>query len=356
MSKPDNSGGSGEQKTKFFRTKGFYIALVVLTTAIGIYAVLSALTAKTIEENTFDEQAWNDSQAEIMARNEVEDLNGDDDQKGFERVDSIPVNANQYPVEAAVEATATAGLDDNAEDTGAIANVEPQASAEAFEDESTSQPAESAQPIDPESVNISELMGGMSFAMPLDGTITKEYSMNDLQYSETMQDWRTHEGIDIEAELGTPVLAAAAGSVVQVYEDPMLGYTVVIRHENNMETVYANLQDMPQIEPVDQVTAGQEIGRVGATAMTESVEPPHLHFEVRYMETKLDPKECLGLGASAGNPSDGAAASDMQEPPPGQSGAAAEMQDDLAAESDVDDTDIQEHSSEQADMEDEDDD
>ena len=82
---------AASKKRNFSAQKGFYIALVVLTTAIGIYAVLSALTTldRVFEKNTFDEQAWNDSQAEIQARNEVEDLNGDDDQKGFERVDSI---------------------------------------------------------------------------------------------------------------------------------------------------------------------------------------------------------------------------------------------------------------------------
>ena len=65
---------------------------------------------------------------------------------------------------------------------------------------------------------------------PLDGEVLTVFAMDSLIYSETLGDWRTHDGIDITAPAGTPVLAACSGVVADVRDDDLLGTTVVLQH------------------------------------------------------------------------------------------------------------------------------
>ena len=128
---------------------------------------------------------------------------------------------------------------------------------------------------------------------PLKGEVLMAFSMDQLVYSPTMADWRTHDGVDISATPGTTVLAAAAGTVAAVEDDPLMGTTVVIEHEGGCATTYANLQTTPTVEPGDWVTAGQIIGAVGVTAAAESAQSPHLHFSVTQDGEAMDPDQFL---------------------------------------------------------------
>ena len=114
---------------------------------------------------------------------------------------------------------------------------------------------------------------------PLRGDVLTAFSMEELVYSPTLGDWRTHNGVDIAAQQGTTVLAASAGAVLSVTDDPLMGTTVVLEHDNGYQTTYANLQAKPNVEAGDPVSAGQIIGAVGTTAAAESGQP-HLHFAV----------------------------------------------------------------------------
>ena len=125
---------------------------------------------------------------------------------------------------------------------------------------------------------------------PVDGQISKDYDNERLQYSQTMQQWETHEGIDISCDIGSEVKAAAEGKVVDILkEDAVLhnlkagyGITVVIDHGNNIRTIYSNLSDDVKVKTGDTVKQGQVIGTVGDSAIREavSIEGSHLHFEI----------------------------------------------------------------------------
>ena len=128
---------------------------------------------------------------------------------------------------------------------------------------------------------------------PLKGEVLMAFSVDQLVYSPTLADWRTHDGVDISAKPGTTVLAATAGTVASVEDDPLMGTTVVIDHEDGYTTTYANLQTTPTVEPGDLVTAGQIIGAVGATASAEAAQSPHLHFSVTRDGEAVDPGEFL---------------------------------------------------------------
>ena len=70
---------------------------------------------------------------------------------------------------------------------------------------------------------------------PLSGETVAAFSMDELAYSETLADWRTHDGIDIEAKYGTVVSAMAAGTVTKVYYDDLYGTTVVTEREDGLQ-------------------------------------------------------------------------------------------------------------------------
>lgn len=120
------------------------------------------------------------------------------------------------------------------------------------------------------------------FVCPLSGDLVKDYSSDIPVFSATMEDYRVHCGIDISADAGKAVLAAADGEITDVYYDPMMGQTVEITHKNGFVTVYKNLQTkMPSSILKDaSVSAGDTIGYVGDTALIEISDSPHLHFEM----------------------------------------------------------------------------
>nr|WP_325217854.1 M23 family metallopeptidase [uncultured Oscillibacter sp.] len=124
---------------------------------------------------------------------------------------------------------------------------------------------------------------------PLKGEVLMAFSVDQLVYSPTLADWRTHDGVDISAKPGATVLAATAGTVASVEDHPLMGTTVVIDHQGGYTTTYSNLQSKPTVEPGDLVTAGQIIGAVGTTAAAEAAQSPHLHFSVTRDGEAVDP-------------------------------------------------------------------
>jgi len=128
---------------------------------------------------------------------------------------------------------------------------------------------------------------------PLDGEVLAAFSMDQLVYNETLEDWRTHDGVDIAAAVGDAVLSASSGTVFSVDDDPLMGTTVVIDHADGCRTSYANLQANPAVAEDDKVSAGQIIGAVGETAVAEAAQGPHLHFSVSKNGIPMDPNEYL---------------------------------------------------------------
>jgi murein DD-endopeptidase MepM/ murein hydrolase activator NlpD len=132
-----------------------------------------------------------------------------------------------------------------------------------------------------------------SYVWPVRGDVETPYSVQTLLYDATMADWRTHDGIDIACDLGTPVMAAAGGTVVRAEMDDLAGMVVEIDHANGVHTIYTNLAEEPPVSQGDVVSMGQIIGSVGGTALGETNAVPHLHFAVTYDGRSADPTEYL---------------------------------------------------------------
>ncbi len=128
-----------------------------------------------------------------------------------------------------------------------------------------------------------------TFTKPVEGEITKEYAKDNLIYSETLEEWVTHYGIDIKADKTTVVKASAGGTIKSIKNDPRYGITVTIEHDNGYQSVYANLLTAEFVKEGEKVEQGQTIGTVGNTATFEIADDPHLHFEIVKDGEYVDP-------------------------------------------------------------------
>ena len=136
----------------------------------------------------------------------------------------------------------------------------------------------------------------MKTMSPVAGEEIFGYSMEALSYNQTTRDWRVHNGVDLAAEAGSEVCAAADGEVYTVYEDDAMGATVVIRHDDGFTTRYSSLAENLTVKPGDKVTMGQTIGYAADSAIVESTLGSHVHFSVTCYDETIDPAAFLSMG------------------------------------------------------------
>ena len=246
MEKKKNFGAALEH---FFAGKGFYIVLFLCVAVIGI-------------------SAW------TM-------LSGGLDGAGEE-----PLSLSQ-PIESGLTDIPVISEPETQEDELApVANIEPQAPVQQTAAPQT--PAAAPAPT-PEESDVPPSY----FVRPVAGEIENGYSMDALQYNRTMRDWRTHDGLDIAAELGSQVKAAADGRVEKVTKDESMATTVVLLHSGGLRSIYSNLAESPTVKEGDAVAAGSVIGSVGSTALSETGEVNHLHFAMSLNGKSVDPESYL---------------------------------------------------------------
>jgi lipoprotein NlpD len=121
---------------------------------------------------------------------------------------------------------------------------------------------------------------GIEFAWPIEGQIISPFGRRQ-------RGW--HAGMDIKAEIGAPILAAAAGTVISSGQERAYGRVIRLEHEGGFVTVYAhNLENL--VEVGDHVSPGTIIGTVGRSGR---VTGPHLHFEIRHDGMVYNPLHLL---------------------------------------------------------------
>jgi murein DD-endopeptidase MepM/ murein hydrolase activator NlpD len=118
------------------------------------------------------------------------------------------------------------------------------------------------------------------FQAPCSGSIIKEYSPTVLIYSETLDDWRVHNGIDISSPLGEEVCAVADGTISNTTEDFRYGFTITIDHGNGIKSTYSNLSGTDMVKTGRSVKRGEVISTVGDSSLFETVADTHLHIEI----------------------------------------------------------------------------
>lgn len=248
-----NSSSSGGKLEKFFAGKGFYIVLFLCAAVIGVSAWMMASGNATMDESSVSSVAnYDNHRVEtviVPGEPEYESVMAPEDDATLE-VMAPPVSQNSVP-EIPVD--------------------EPEQSA------SAAQSTESAQTV----------------VWPVEGSVARAHSSDVLTYDVTLRDWRTHEGVDIAAEPGSPVAAACAGTVESIVSDPLYGTVLTIDHGNGFKTVYANLTEYPAVSVGQWVEPGVIVGSVGDTAICEIGQESHLHFAVMMNGTAEDPTAYL---------------------------------------------------------------
>ena len=128
----------------------------------------------------------------------------------------------------------------------------------------------------------------LSLQTPLAGEEIRGYGIG---YDVTFRDYRFHGGLDWQGAEGEPVLAALAGEVAELSDDPVYGQGVTLAHGEKLSTVYLGLIPAVGLTVGQQVEQGEEIGRLTAPPVFEDAEPPHLHWEVRLEGKTVDPAD-----------------------------------------------------------------
>lgn len=100
-----------------------------------------------------------------------------------------------------------------------------------------------------------------------------------------------HSGIDVRGKTGTPIYAAADGTVQLAQYHGGYGNTIIINHSDRYETLYAHLSKI-SVEQGDQVFKGDVIGELGSTGRSTG---PHLHYEIIKSGKAVDPEPYLNF-------------------------------------------------------------
>jgi murein DD-endopeptidase MepM/ murein hydrolase activator NlpD len=142
----------------------------------------------------------------------------------------------------------------------------------------------------------------VAFSVPVSGSewkVLKEANLEQLQRNATLKRWELHPSYDIGATVGTNVVAAYNGRVVQVSTGNIFtGTQVTIEHDNGLKTVYGSLDNVAVAEG-DVVTKGQKIAEVGDTAGQEKYDTPYMRFETYENGVQIDPSEYVAEFATS---------------------------------------------------------
>lgn len=127
-----------------------------------------------------------------------------------------------------------------------------------------------------------------SLIWPVEGEIVLGYNMENTIYFPTLNQYQCNPAIVISADVDTEVLSAAKGVVEDVYEDPVIGTTMVISIGNGYKLVYGQLKDL-SVGIADEVEAGTVLGKVSEPTKYFAVEGSNLYFALNLEDTPVDP-------------------------------------------------------------------
>ncbi len=131
----------------------------------------------------------------------------------------------------------------------------------------------------------------IEFDLPISGDIITEFAKDKLVFSETLNEWITHDGVDILGEVASPVKVAYDGVVESVKMDPRYGNTIIVKHKDDYKTIYSNLSTLDLVYVGKKLKQGDIISGVGEGFGFESKEGAHVHYEVIKGNENINPLE-----------------------------------------------------------------
>lgn len=131
-------------------------------------------------------------------------------------------------------------------------------------------------------------------ALPVPGKVLAEFSGANLVKYERLGDWRTHSGIDIQANTGDDVYLCEDGVVEKIYQNN-LGGCILVDHKNGYKSLYAGLGEIDLVNVGDELHSGETIGRVGESAVGDLTNEPHVHFEIHHDSKPINPLDIITI-------------------------------------------------------------
>lgn len=135
------------------------------------------------------------------------------------------------------------------------------------------------------------------FILPLSNEVLKEYSDGKQVFDKTMDDWRTHDGVDFKGEKGQKVKALADGTILSVETDALWGKVITIDHGFGIKSRYCGVEP-GDLQKGDEVKVSDVIGTL-TDIPCELLEGPHLHLEITVNGKYTDPIEAIGREVKA---------------------------------------------------------
>ena len=276
---------NGKRFSKEKRRGGFYLALAVCLTAVGIaaWSTYDSVTSYTAPQSSQQETADPEDPEARKKSSQKEETS----KASPSAAEPSPAPPPQPPAEGPPQAQEAAGEPSPTQEPAQKEPAQKEHAQAESSGEETVTPQETQVPANAPLYEISA-----KFIWPVASRqVSQAYSAGAPVYSQTMKDWRIHTGTDLSAQAGEEVLACANGQVLETTTDPLLGNLVTIEHGDFVFS-YCGLGEDFAVSPGDTVAQGQVIGTVTAVPQ-ESAESPHLHLEVRRDQVCLDPQSLL---------------------------------------------------------------
>ena len=127
----------------------------------------------------------------------------------------------------------------------------------------------------------------------LGNKVIREFSEKEPSYSETLNVWEIHKGIDVSTKEGQEVKSLLNGKVIDVYKDDENGMSVKIQSDNDTIVVYSNLSEDIKVEKNQEIKEEQCIGLAGNTTSVESKDEQHIHVEAFKGKEPIDPMSLI---------------------------------------------------------------
>ena len=136
----------------------------------------------------------------------------------------------------------------------------------------------------------------LTFIAPVACRVTTGHSLTIPVFSPTLEEWRVHTGIDIDCEEAAAIFAAADGEVVEIGNHPRFGYTVKIKHDGGITTIYSNLKSLSDItvKVGDKVKQGDKVMR-GVTIFVVDVDNLQLGYQITKESVYINPMDMMEI-------------------------------------------------------------
>lgn len=283
-----------------FAIMTFTIIAVIISILIGL--LISRGVKKSREDNfagqmsKLSEDLGQSDTVSTKIGKSVEQVEQDEEQQGFEVPTLNEENTDSNKSAKSIKTTKIGEKDKNKKESS---NTEKNTNKDTKTNSNTNPEKESieanAKSIENNSTRETDKEEKIEMEAPIKGEIIRDFAKDSLVFSNTLQEWVTHNGVDIKADKTSVVKSVAKGTVAAIKNDPRYGLTVIINHDNGYQTIYSNLLTAEFVIKGENVEIGQSIGTVGNSASFEIEDEYHLHFELLKDNEYLNPTEFINF-------------------------------------------------------------